>query len=77
MMMLKKTAIALAALALPFSTVAGAASIPTYFEVRFYSDSMMTQEIGGYIWNCDGSIVTWGDVFTTPHYTEVSYDCPE
>jgi hypothetical protein len=78
MMMLKKIAIALAALAMPLSATsatAGALS-GSYYEVRFYSDGTMSQEIGGYIWNCDGSVVTWGDVFTTHYYSEVSYDCP-
>jgi len=75
--MLKKIAIGLAALALPFSasTATAGALSSTYSEVHFYSDSQMTEEIGGFIHYCDGSTVTWGEVFTSHYFTEDTHDC--
>jgi hypothetical protein len=78
-MMLKKIAIALAALAMPLSSTAATTAATTagaiHIELRFYSDYTMTQEIGGTILYCDNTTLVWGEQFTSMYYTEVVNDC--
>lgn len=76
-MMLKKIAVALAALAMPLSSTAAttARAGAIHIELRFYSDYTMTQEIGGTILYCDNTTLVWGEQFTSFYYTEVINDC--
>ncbi len=76
MKMKTKIVAALAALAMPLATNAAvAANSAIQIELRFYSDESKTNEIGGSILYCDGSSISWGELFTTYHYTQVVNDC--